>query len=421
MTTVVLPAYTPSGPVPSYSKKPSTDESTIQHTPRTHERPSGTFVKASGGDTVLLAEQDPAAEVPCYGRQGLVTGFVSVADRDLVSEVVLKVKGKMEYMISEGGSLSHKLIDSTCSLWSSHSPSPSTSTCPGAIPFSFPLPSKFQDENLVAHPLPPSYEVPFSEMPGMFLRTTYWLTITVTRTRSKSRKLQFLTKTNTITIPFDYSPRSRPWRSMQPSFELLNDVKTMPEEFRQVSWEVQPRPKATARPLELHLFLPTVEIFGLDDVVPFHVQLGGPVDELRHFLPPPPGTTRPDQEQKKQRLTVSLVRQVVIEVHGRKAARTVFIASASLHTHPPSFSSSNESLPTLDLSGTLKPRRSVAPTGTFDVGCVRVQDFIVIELWPADTELMRKYTTMRFSHPVKFVTDSYVEGSSAGGIGREAA
>nr|GAT51814.1 predicted protein [Mycena chlorophos] len=419
MTTIVLPpAYTPPPTVPSYSPKPTDGESTVSSTPRIGEHPTGTFITKKGGDALVLAEQEPNAERPVYGRAAVVSGFVSIENRDTVSEVVLKVKGKMEFMISEGGSSSQKLIDDTYTLWSLSSPLPSTSSCPGMLPFSVALPTKYYDDDHVARPLPPSYEVPFSTMPGMFFHSKYFLSVNITRARS--RKLHFLSKTTTITTPFTYSPRSRPWRSMQPSFEFLSDVKTMPEEFKQVSWDVLPKPKTLKPPLplEVHLFLPTVDIFGLDDAIPFHVQLAGSVDALAQFLPRATGAHR-------QGISACLVRQIVIEVNGRKAARTFNVATATLTSLPPTFSSDPSPHAPLasDFSGTVKPDKRFAPTGAFDVGAVRVQDFLVVELWPADLQTLHRYSTLKFSHPVRLVTDPYAEGSghpsTLVGIGNE--
>ncbi|KAF7303631.1 hypothetical protein MIND_00592400 [Mycena indigotica] len=406
MTTIVLPPYTPPPPVPSYSPKPADDESIVAHTPRIRELPTGSYIQRCGNDAVVLADQDPAAEIPSYGRQGLINGFVSVEERETVSEIVLKVKGKMDFMISEGGSMSTKLFNDSFTLWSSQKAS--TSVSPSAVPFSVPIRGKFEDENLVAHPLPPSYEIPWTTVPGLYFKSSYSISVTITR--SRSRKLQFLNKSRTITIPFEYVPRLRPWRPIQPFSDLRADVKAMPEEFRQLSWEVSPRPKSTALPLDLHLFLPAVEIFGLDDTIPFHVQLSGSVSALQHFVSPHSTHSAATKTQRKEGLSVSLVRQVAIEINGRRASRAFTLASAALVLQPPSY----DSLPSLDFSGSLRPHQSTQ-TGMFDIGAVRVHDFVVVELWPIDLDTLHGYQTLRYSHAVKLVTDSWVDaGSSAG-------
>jgi hypothetical protein len=88
----VLPAYTPLSVVPPYSPEPHHDEQLIEHSPRKKVRAfSGHYIRKSGRDTVVLTAQDEHAETPTYGRAGLIGGFVSVEDRDMVSEIILKV------------------------------------------------------------------------------------------------------------------------------------------------------------------------------------------------------------------------------------------------------------------------------------------------------------------------------------------
>jgi hypothetical protein len=91
-TNSVLPAYTPSSVVPPYSPEPGHDERRLEHSPRRKVRTfSGHYIQKSGRDTVVLTAQDEHAETPTYGRAGLIGGFVSVEDRDMVSEIILKV------------------------------------------------------------------------------------------------------------------------------------------------------------------------------------------------------------------------------------------------------------------------------------------------------------------------------------------
>nr|GAT51817.1 predicted protein [Mycena chlorophos] len=406
------PAYTDAPPAPSYSRNPAHDEVTMEITPRTGESPTGVYVKrsASGGDVLVLAEQEPNAERPVYGHRGVVSGLIGIEDRKTVQTVVLKVEGKMDSMTFEGGSSRQRLFNNTQTLWPYSALSPSTSTCPGSLPFSFPLPTRFRDDNLMAHPLPPSYDVPFSTTLGMFLNIRYSISVTITRARSLG--LPFLSKTSTIVVPFDYRPGSRPRQPALLSFDLLEDVKIMPKEFKQVSWDVEPRPQPLAvshpPPLKVDLFLSTADAFALDDPIPFHVQLAGRADALTQFIPRRTAPTAPTQNPQPG-ISVSLVREFTIDVNDRKAARTMTLVSVPFQ--PDSESLPSGAVATLDFSGTVKPDRALAPTGEFDVGCVRLQDFVVVELWPVDAETRRGYTTLQFSHRIKLVTNSYVEGS----------
>lgn len=91
-----LPAYCPSRSPPSYSAHTLDGEQVLAQTTRFHSssHPTGTFTKHTGDITILLSEQDQDADVPSYGRLGLLAGSISLDSslkvEDIV-EVVLKV------------------------------------------------------------------------------------------------------------------------------------------------------------------------------------------------------------------------------------------------------------------------------------------------------------------------------------------
>ncbi|KAJ6542819.1 hypothetical protein B0H19DRAFT_957893 [Mycena capillaripes] len=394
---LTLPPYSPPPPVPSYSPEPAHDERRVDHTPRAHSLPAGNYIKKLGSDTVILTEQDGTAEFPTYRRHGSVSGFITLEDRETVSEIVLRIKGKMDIMISEGGSLTTKLLDESYTLWSSENCH--SSVCPSAVPFSATLPTKFQDFDGSSHALPPSYEIPFITVSGLFFKSSYVLSVTITR--RLSRKFSLLTKSKTIPIKFIYSPRTRPWRPIQPFSNFPSDVKTMPEEFRQVVSHMEPRPKSTVQPMDMHLFLPVVEIFGLDDTIPFHVQLTGPVSSLREFLP----------DGEKTTIVGSLVRQVTVELHGRRqhVTRNIVIGHAKMCSRPPGAAADAHEA-SLDWDGEVHCNADTL-VGMFDAGYVHIQDFLVVELKPLDVERRSQFITLRHSHPIKLVTESWLDSS----------
>lgn len=89
-----LPLYTPSAPCPKYSCNPACDEQTLQQTPRitaSGPRPTGTYTTKSGGVIVTLFDQANDAELPTYGRCGVVNGTIYCQNHELVSQVVVKV------------------------------------------------------------------------------------------------------------------------------------------------------------------------------------------------------------------------------------------------------------------------------------------------------------------------------------------
>lgn len=119
-------------------------------------------------------------------------------DADLLPELTHspQIKGKMEVMISESGSLTTRLINDSYTVWSSDKSH--TSACPSVVPFSIVLPTKFRDYDYLSYPLPPSYDIPHITIPGLFFKTSYILSVTITR--RLSHKLRFLTKSKTCVI-----------------------------------------------------------------------------------------------------------------------------------------------------------------------------------------------------------------------------
>jgi hypothetical protein len=88
-----LPLYTPSGPSPKYSCDPVCGETTLQQTPGVNRvLPTGAYYKKSGKVSVTLFEQENDAEIPTYGRHGLINGMVHLENHELISQVVLKVR-----------------------------------------------------------------------------------------------------------------------------------------------------------------------------------------------------------------------------------------------------------------------------------------------------------------------------------------
>ncbi|KAJ7795138.1 hypothetical protein B0H14DRAFT_3555455, partial [Mycena olivaceomarginata] len=285
-----------------------------------HPTSTGICIRQCGGDTVALTEQ--GIEFPTYGRNASINGFVTLYDREMVSVIVFKIKGKMDVMIS--GSvppITTKLVNESYTLWSSEKTR--TSACPSAAPFSTVLPTRFQDYDDLSRPLPPTYDMPFSAVPGISLKSSY--TVSVTITRAMSRKFRFLTKRYPFPL-FTVPERGR--RALSTISRISCHVKIVPEEFRQVGWQLLPQPKSTVQSIDLHLFLPVVEIFGLTDTIPFHVQLTGFVSSLLGFVPEL-------EDTEKSTIVGSLVRQIVFDLNGRHMTRSIALGDAKMTPRPP--------------------------------------------------------------------------------------
>ncbi|KAJ7108024.1 hypothetical protein C8R43DRAFT_963047 [Mycena crocata] len=394
----ILPSYSPSAVVPSYSAQPGNDEQLIEQAPRAKSRAAtGNYIKKSGRDTVILTEQDASAELPTYGRNAHIIGFVCVDDRELVSEVALKVKGKIEMSISERGTVTKTIVDETYPLWPCQNSS--SSPCPSSVPFSAILPAKFADGD-VEHPLPPSYNVSYSTSGGLHVNVHYTLSVVVTRARS--RKLSFMSSKNSIAVRFNYAPRTRPSRPIQPpTSDFLADIKTMPDEWRQVSARGSSRPKSSLGALDIHLFIPAAEVFALSDTIPFSVQLTGPVDSVREFLPDPSAPS-------KTGISVTLMRKLTLDMYG--CAEPCWVAAghaSTLTSTPPGASSASEPAghASLDWAGALQCKAGLE-VASFDAGVLKVQDFIVVDIHPP-AGAKAQFSRLQLVRPVRLVTDSW--------------
>ncbi|KAF8189530.1 hypothetical protein K438DRAFT_1722177 [Mycena galopus ATCC 62051] len=397
----VLPPYTPSSIVPPYSPEPGQNERLIERMGRAKPRTfTGNYVKKFRRDTLVLTAQDEQADSPTYGRSALIEGFVSLEDRESVSEIVLKIKGNIEFMVS-GGSTSKTILDEHYALWSSEH---SDAQCPGSIPFCALLPARFK-HNDGRYPLPPSYFASYTASGGLlYAKVFYALSITIIR--SRRRKFSFLPSKNTMIIPFNYCPRTCATRPLPPpGSNFLADIKVMPEEWHQLTLTVSPRPKVKLPPVDLHLFTPALDVFALGEPIAVHVQLTGPVSALREFLPDPSVTgSRP-----RSCVEVTLVRQMRLHIHGSVEPTRATTGRAVLLPLPPSAfdSGSDDGRSTsLDWAGELRVDPEAAAVASFDAAVLQVQDFIVIDVFESGGG-KSQYAHTRHSRPIRLVTDPW--------------
>ncbi|KAJ7484776.1 hypothetical protein B0H11DRAFT_2192797 [Mycena galericulata] len=359
----VVPPYTSSTAMPSYSPEPRFDEVLIAQTPRFISRVfTGTLIKQTGRDTLVLANQDASAEAPTYGRNAFISGFVSLEEREKVSPVVLQLKGKVEVKVFGRDSNSKTVLDDSYTMWSAQDSN--DAACPSNLPFGAILPSWTGKLRMPSH------------------------------------------RPITLTVPFNYFLRTMPGRPIQPPVsDFLADVKFMPEEWRQTTATRHPHLNSTLGPVDVctrtrhllahpvasvniyaqperQLFIPAAEVFAFGDTIPLHVQVVGSVPSLREFLPDPAAAS------SEPTVNAMLVRRLFLVVNG---------ASTAAEPQPASTAS-------LDWAGVrCKPGVGV---GTFDAGDVKAQDFIVVDIIPP-TESTAHFPRLRHSHPIRLVTDSW--------------
>ncbi|KAF6755773.1 hypothetical protein DFP72DRAFT_989896 [Ephemerocybe angulata] len=413
-TSFDLPSYSPSVPAPLYSCEPSLDEQRLQLTPgtaATRRTPNGSYIKKNGKITVILNEQEEGIDYPSYGRHGPINGTLLVDDSEMVTEVEVKIEGKLDTTTSETGGKSTPVLRERHILWSKQNAGPSNApSCPSQLPFAFGLPSTFKDGD-ADRPLPPSYSVFCHGVPTLFLKTTYTIRIAVTRV--VHQKLGGLwTKTKHLLVPFQYVPRTRAHRPILPVPSFFSSIKTSPEEWFQAVSTIKPRATSSLTPVNCHLFIPAGRVYGIKDTIPFHLQLSGRVSSLRELFAASSSLDRvistdssvtassKTAPEAKAVIRVSLMRQVSVDLHGHKGWRNITLCEGTLSSVPPLMSTCySPASPTreehLDWEGELRCEDGV-------------KDFVTININPTPGRPSKVgLMETQVSVPIRLVTDSY--------------
>ncbi|KAF5389225.1 hypothetical protein D9757_003541 [Collybiopsis confluens] len=412
-----LPPYSSTRSPPSYSLYNLDGEETLAHTPRFHSlsHPTGTFTKHVGEITILLSEQDRDADIPSYGRQGILGGSIDF-DASLkvedVMEVILKVEGRIKLTISGSNAVTKtvRTVDDQYKLWSSHLSAGSVAVCPRSIEFSAILPPNFKDEDGREFSLPPSYEVNFTGISGLYVKCVYSLRAIV-KTHGPLWDHKRI-----VSTPFIYRPRKRPPQPIIPT-GFLSTVKILPEEWYQTVSVLKARPRTKLEPIDASLFIPAVRSFGLRDHIPYHVQLSGPITSLKEFYSHAeyasnaPPSTHNRSNNLMVTMSISIRRQVRVEVKGQCMWKSIAIANGVFTALPPSFDS-DPSLqdPTqhlsIDWEGHVQCRDNVR-VGHFDSGTISTLDFMVLSIITKPNQ--GAFESLQMIVPIHLVTDTWVE------------
>ncbi|KAF8897075.1 hypothetical protein CPB84DRAFT_1781501 [Gymnopilus junonius] len=423
---------------PGYSVQPREDEEVVAFTPRLNSggAPSGAFTRYWQQATLILKDQEEGTRLPTYGRNGRIIGELGLKNTDKIIQVTVKLHGQMSLSVADSGSISTTLISETQDLWKQcPAPNPQEQRmepkCPSILPIYIQFPAAYEAEGKYWR-LPPSFEATFLGIPALFVRCTFSLSITITRTRSYH--LASWTTSKTYITLVNFRPRTRPSRPIVLIDTVFASLKPVPEEWLQVVANMKVRPKSDMKPIECHLFIPSVQTYALTDVIPFHLQLSSSLQSLRELLPPSsehlqvPGSGSGDNKAKVQgdlrigpfrsyAIRMSIARQVVVEVHGLKRFRTFTVGVGKIWSVPPALYSHSEhsirngkekagkhnGVPEdgdvyLDWQGEVKCWGEVS-TGGFSASNLIVKDFLVLSLTPPNPR-SSFLMPMQLSHPI---------------------
>ncbi|KAJ7867984.1 hypothetical protein B0H13DRAFT_2064882 [Mycena leptocephala] len=356
--------------IPSYTVEPSIGEECL----------SREFSKGDGRITLTLKEQENPL-VPTYAPNDLVTGTICIQRCESVTEVVLKLFGRLDLATSNGGQ-ARELTKDSYTVWNDNL----RFLCPASIPFSFIFPSTFMDgEN--TWPLPPSIRITPSGKPFIYVKCTY--TISVIVSTALHPRFSFWRSEKTLSVTINFRPTASPPRPIMLDINLLSAVKTAPEEWCQIACRVGHQLQL----INVHcsLFIPSALIYGLSDSIPFHLQISGPTTLLL-------GLIRPSAQSE---VRVHLMRRISLFVRGERQHHNISIGEGALSVLPPPISYSEESNldeATIDWAGLVQCDDSIT-AGTFDSGALCIKDFIVVSV-PA--------WNMEHKHRIRFVTNTWV-------------
>ncbi|KDQ62637.1 hypothetical protein JAAARDRAFT_189931 [Jaapia argillacea MUCL 33604] len=405
------PSYYPSFDAPCYSSEPSPDEQRLEFTGRPRPRrplPSGAFLKQSKKFTLVLKEQETGARLPSYGRNAALNGEIHLhCPTDKVAAVEVKLEDRLALTTAEGGSQTTTILSNSHTIWRD---GPTYSSCPSVIPFIiiFPPSCTVGDRTFTS---PPSYNVAFPGVPGLYAKCAYTVTVFITEYQS----LGFFKrhKSSHLRTHMMYQPRTRPPQPILPSsLSFRSIVKTSPEEWFQVICQMDARTNSGFAPIDCHLFIPAIQIYAISDTIPFFLQLRAPKESLQAFMRPTPSEkiTPGVRAGGKPTVRVFLYRQITAEVRKKKARKICVIGEGELRPLPPEESAQSPchlADESLDWEGEVKCDESVT-IGGFKIGPLVVEDFIVLSLVPPYPQAS-PLVELQHAHPIHIVTDPFTE------------
>ncbi|KAJ7141166.1 hypothetical protein C8R44DRAFT_603811 [Mycena epipterygia] len=274
-----LPVYSPSAPSPIYSVTPGSNEHILQRMPLPgYSRLTGTFIRNARIITLVVD-----------GRRKIFAVAV-------LGEARYSLEGILESLSPSRGCSSLKIVAKYSSLYVQEG---SQRRCPTAIPFSLRFLPTFNN-NGAQYPLPPFCDIALPHC--SFLKCTYSLTVTVIAALHRSVFEKF-TDYRSLSIELEHRQRTRPSR---PKISLFSTIATCPEEWLQIPVALTAGPDLD--PSDCDLFVPSVGVFGINEIIPFHLQLSGSIRSIRKLVL----QSNPEGGTHNQTIRVHFLRQIKV-------------------------------------------------------------------------------------------------------------
>ncbi|KAJ8518399.1 hypothetical protein ONZ45_g4526 [Pleurotus djamor] len=385
MSYTSLPSYVaPSivgGRIPTYTAEPPSNELRLAIAAVAPPRPSGTYVKQTknGNLKLQLNDQEEGVEIPLYGTSSLIEGEVQLSGKaDNVNSVEVKVEGRLRIKeIAEGGHTSAKLCLDSQTLWTKNTDG---DHCPATLPFSLSLPTTFTYEE-DTYPLPPTYDVKLSGLPGFTATVDYSITVFVDKPHvvpNVVKNTLFGSRSDTtLTTPFTYHPRSRPAVPIPPTHDPkspnLQDIKTT-------------------------FYIPASRVFF----------------SLASFMPYGPSTSSASTSTKRM-TKIHLLRQSTVDVRNTEVLGTktdiwrvdaIGIGSFQIAGDGPNWIAYSGEIPISD----------AVKVPAFTAAGLTVKDYIVLSCTPPEPQ-KAPFSELRSVAAVRLTTDPYTADGTGIGAG----
>ncbi|KAF8903178.1 hypothetical protein CPB84DRAFT_1814790 [Gymnopilus junonius] len=404
MSTVSLPSYVaPSlNRIPSYSAEPGDFEHRIALGDRFRIRPTGIFVKESkgGGVKLRLSSQEENIALP---------GVVELSKPEGVTSV--EIEGRLLLReIAEGGTASAKLCLNTALLWIKD---PVNTHCPTALRFALRLPNTFTYEEKT-YPLPPTFDVKLSGLPGFVATIDYSVTAMVAKPNGvpvpkvKSKALGIHVGSTHVSTPFVYYPRSRPASPIPPPLMHSSAGFLLTQDWKAFDYVISS--KSSARPnITAKLYVPASRIFSMSQPIPFHLALESSAVSLAAFLPLSPTSSSVGRKITR----VQLMRQTTVDVRNT----TIVGAKTDMWRvdciGEGTFKHAGDGPSFMTYSGEIMVERTKIPA--FRAAGLSVKDCLLFTINPTDPS-KTPFAELREVIPIRLATEPWTpNGAGIGG------
>ncbi|PPQ92855.1 hypothetical protein CVT25_004343 [Psilocybe cyanescens] len=419
MSTASLPSYiAPSlHNTPSYSAEPHQYEQRLAFADRARPRPSGDFVKESkgGGVRLRLTAQDDNATLPIYGSSDAVEGTVELTKTEAVTSVEVKIEGRLKLKeIAEGGTAIAKLCLDTALLWIKDR---DNIQCPTSLNFALALPSTFEYEDKT-YPLPPTFDVKLSGLPGFVSTIDYTVTAIVQKpngapVKLKSKALGIHVGATHVSTPFIYFPRSRPASSIPLPLQHRSTGFISTPEWKMFQSVLHS--KSPTRPhINVKFYVPAARVFCMFKKIPFHLTLESSAVSLAAFLPLSPSANTLGRKATR----VQLMRQTTVDVRNTVIAGVKTDMWRVDCIGEGTFKHAGDGPSCISYNGEIALIPDEIKVPGFKAAGLSVKDCILLTVNPADPS-KSPFSELREVVPIRLSTDPWTPNGSGIGARRE--